>query len=107
MAKDDKREELLNFLDNKVFDPILGTSPDIYGSDKLKRELEDVKQSTDSEKRRFHENYNSAREVRDNYLSDLSSSTAKRINEELDDLKLPSLPKVKDDFLRLCDRLNV
>lgn len=108
MASDnEKRNELLRFLDRKVFDPILKASPDDYGNDRLKRELDDVKWSTESEKRRFHESYRSASEVKDNFVADLDSKTAKRIDKELDDLDLPSLPKFKQEFLDLCERIHV
>ncbi len=61
-----------------------------------------MQESTRSEKARFHA-YRSAQDIRDNYMSDLHSETAKRINKELRHLKLPRLPDVKDDFLQLAD----
>jgi hypothetical protein len=61
-----------------------------------------VQGSTKSEKARFH-GYHSAQEIRDNYMSDLHSDTAKRINKELRRLKLPRLPDVKDEFLAIAD----
>ena len=33
--------------------------------------------------------------------------TAKKIDHELDELKLPSLTKVKEEFLGLCEQLRV
>jgi hypothetical protein len=42
-----------------------------------------------------------------NYLADLDFRTAKKIDHELDELKLPSLTKVKEEFLRLCEELSV
>lgn len=91
------KQELLRFLDRRVFDPILNASPEHYGlADR--RKLEDVQDRTRSEKERFH-HYASAREIIDNYKSDLHSSTAKRVNSELEHLKLPTLPSIKKDFL--------
>jgi hypothetical protein len=63
--------------------------------------LKDVQDRTKSEQQRFH-GYKSAREVIDNYKSDLHSSTAKRVNRELEKLKLPTLPSVKDQSLKLA-----
>ncbi|MDT0649611.1 hypothetical protein [Autumnicola edwardsiae] len=57
-------------------------------------------------KERFR-NYNTPWDIRDNYLSDLSSQTAKKKNAELKDLNLPRLPYFKDQFLELCDKLGV
>lgn len=91
---------LLSFLDRSVFDPILKASPDRYrGADR--RKLQDVQDRTKSEKERFHA-YRNAKEIIDNYKSDLHSSTAKRVNRELDKLKLPTLPSVEDEFLRVA-----
>ncbi len=105
MAKD-KREELVEFLDRKVFDPVLSTSSDKFEG-KQKDMFQDVKRSTESEKRRFHESYRSAEEVRSNYLSDLDSKAAKKKDAELSALGLPKLPDFKNEFLGLCDRLGV
>ena len=58
-------------------------------------------------KQRFHDKYRSAKEVKNNYLSDLSSQTAKKKNAELADLGLPRLPQLKDEFLELCEELEV
>lgn len=106
MTDKEKKEKLLNFLDRKAFDPIINKEKDDYKSQEKKKKFEHVKQSTKSEKERFRE-YDSAEEVRDNYLSDLNSQTAKKINKELDDLNLPKLPDFEDEFLELCDRMGL
>ncbi len=103
---DHEREELVRFLDRKVFDPILRASPDRYsGADR--KHLEHVKSNTESEKKRFHDDYRTAREVRDNYHSDLSSKTADRVNRELEELGLPTLPSVREEFDALAEKLGV
>jgi hypothetical protein len=107
MTKRDAREELIGFLDRKVFDPILRRSRDSFRTDADKQKFDDVKRSTESEKRRFHEDYRSASDVRGNYLSDLTSEVGKRKSRELEELGLPTLPQVKDEFLDLCGRLGV
>jgi hypothetical protein len=94
------KQELIHFLEQHVFNPILKASADRY-SEADQHRLRDVQDRTKSEKERFHR-YSSAREVIDNYNSDLHSSTAKRVNRELEKLKLPTLPSVKDDFLKLA-----
>ena len=106
MTDKEKKEKLIKFLDKKAFDPIINKSKDDFDSDNKKKKFEDVKQSTKSEKERFRK-YDSAEDVRDNYLSDLNSQTAKKINRELDDLNLPKLPDYKDEFLELCDKIGV
>ena len=92
------KTELLRFLDSRVFNPIIKASADHYGKAE-QRKLKDVQDRTRSEKERFH-HYSSARKIVDNYKSDLHSSTAKRVNRELEQLKLPTLPSVEKEFLK-------
>ncbi len=106
MNDKDKKERLVHFLDEKAFDPILHKSADEF-SGKEKEKFQDVKKSTESEKERFHNDYRTAKDVKENYLSDLHSSTAKKKNDELEDLGLPRLPQFRDEFMRLCDDLDV
>jgi hypothetical protein len=107
MAQKNARDELVQFLDEKVFDPILDKSEADFSSEDQKEKFRDVRRSTESEKHRFHDEYTSAQDVKDNYLSDLSSNTGKKKDEELEDLGLPKLPDVRDEFMELCDKLGV
>jgi hypothetical protein len=101
----DSKKQLLDFLNHKVFDPILHASPDRFeGADR--KALEHVQRATESEKDRYR-HYGSAREIRERYLGDLNSKAAKKVNAELTRLKLPKLPDFKDEFLKLCDKLHV
>lgn len=103
--KENARERLVSFLDRKVFDPILKRKGRGF-DERQKRTLEQVQKKTDREKERFH-NYRTAERVRRAYLNDLSSEPAQRVNAKLEQLGLPKLPDVHDDFLSLCDRLGV
>jgi hypothetical protein len=94
------KRELLRYLDTHVFNPIIRASPEKY-SEFQQKKLRDVQDRTRSEKDRFH-HYGSAGEIVDNYKSDLHSSTAKRVNRELEQLRLPTLPSVKDEFLKVA-----
>lgn len=95
------KRELLRFLDSRVFNPILKAKPKDY-KESDRRALADVQGSTKSEKERYR-GYRNAEDVRNNFMSDLHSETAKRINRELKRLKLPRLPDVKDEFLAIAD----
>ncbi len=92
------KQELLRFLDQHVFDPILRASPNKY-EEKDQKKLKDVQDRTRSEKERFY-GYHDTDQVIENYKRDLHSSTAKRVNKELEQLKLPTLPSVEDEFLK-------
>jgi len=94
------KRDLLRFLDQRVFDPILKASPGSYAQPDRSK-LQDVQDRTRSERDRFH-HYANAREIVDNYKSDLHSPTAKRVNRELEQLKLPTLPSVEHDFIKLA-----
>ncbi len=94
------RQGLLHFLDQHVFDPILRASAHGY-SESDQQKLKDVQDRTQSEKKRFR-GYSSAREIAENYKRDLHSPTAKRVNGELETLKLPTLPSVEDEFLKFA-----
>jgi len=107
MARKDARERLVQFLDRKVFDPILDKSEDEFSSQRERERLRDVKDSTASEKSRFHHDYQTAAAVKDNYQSDVSSDAGKRISAEARELGLPTLPGVRGEFLELCDKLDV
>jgi hypothetical protein len=92
------KSELLHFLDQKVFDPILHAKP--HGHNE--KDLQFVQQKTEQEKQRFH-SYSSAREIVAMYKDDMSSEHARPINARLRELNLPILADVKDEFLKLAD----
>ena len=94
------KQELVEFLDRRVFDPILHTSEDKY-SGKQRERLNDVKRRTEAEKTRFH-NYESAQKVVEMYKDDLSSEKAKPVNAHLEELGLPRLVDVKNEFYELA-----
>jgi hypothetical protein len=106
MNDKEKKERLVRFLDSHAFDPILKMSAERFTGEQRSK-FEDVRRSTEAEKKRFHERYRSAGEVKQNYLSDLTSHTAKKKNEELEELGLPRLPQFKEQFLKLCEELQL
>lgn len=97
---------MLKFLDREAFDPVLDASPEDYSGDD-RQALEEMKRKTEQEKRRYHEDYSSAHDIRVNFMRDLSSEPAQRVHRTLERLRLPALPHMKDEFLRLCDELGV
>lgn len=106
MTQDEKKEKLLDFLNKKAFDPILEKSKDDYDSEEKKRKLEEIQHSTKNQKERFQK-YDSPEEVRENYLTELSSNTDDEILEELKELDLPRLQQFKKEFLDLCKEMDV
>ena len=94
------KTELLDFLDKHIFHRILNASERDLGT-KQREDLEDLKRRTEVEKARFH-GYDSAERIVAMYKDDLHSEAAKPLNARLQDLGLPRLLDVKDDFVKLA-----
>jgi hypothetical protein len=92
------KQELVHFLDQRVFDPILRASEDKYHG-KQRDDLKYVQDRTRSEKERYHK-YGSADEVIRMYKDDLNSENAKPVNSKLRELGLPQLSDVREEFER-------
>ncbi len=90
------KQELIDFLDRKVFDPILKASADRY-SGRQRDDLEYVQDKTRTERDRYH-HYGSADEIVRMYKDDLHSSHARSVNDRLKALGLPRLEDVREEF---------
>ena len=99
------KHELVEFLIREAFDPVLKANPS-GRSEHDQRKLEDVKQATEKEVERFR-NYASVEEVLTNFRHDLSSAPAKKVQNELTRLQLPTLHDVRDAFERRAEALGV
>lgn len=105
MAGNDAKKELLNFMNKKAFDPILKAKPAKYKEEE-RGALEDIQRKTENEKKQFAEEYSSVEEVKKNYLSNVRSKAAAKVNDELEKLGLPTLPQHKDEFMNMCEKLG-
>ena len=92
------KEELVRFLDERVFDRVLQASPNDY-SGRNQDDLKYVQERTRTEKQRYH-HYSSADEVVRMFQDDLHSENARPVNNKLKELGLPRLVDVKDEFER-------
>ena len=106
MPETKAREELLDLLDKKVFEPVLNASPERYSKASDKELLKNVQDTMRTTYRRYHEKYISADEVADNFKNDLSSGVSQHIQAEVKQLGLPTFDDVKDEMFRLEDRLG-
>ena len=105
MSANDVKKQLLDFINKKAFDPILKTKPEKF-KDKDREAFEEVRRKTENEKKNFEE-YGSADEIKKNYLSNVRSKAAKKVNDQLEKLGLPTMPEHKDEFMELCNKLGV
>jgi hypothetical protein len=106
MARENAREQLVRFLDQRVFNEVLGAKDERPGEGETQM-LVDAKRRAEADKKRFHHDYPTAEELVKNYLYDLSSDTGKQKSRDLEALGLPSLSGIRYDFLRLCDDLGI
>ena len=94
------KQELLDFLDKHIFHRILHATEHNL-STKQREDLEDLKERTQDEMGRYH-GYNSAEKILQMYKDDLTSPAAVPVNARLQDLNLPRLIDVREDFLKLA-----
>lgn len=105
-AEKDARKKLLDFIDKNAFDVIINTSPDKYKG-KDRDDFEDVLKKTKNEKKKFHDDYKTAKDVKENFNQDVNSEPAHKLDKTIKHLGLPTLPEIKDNFKKLCDKLGV
>ncbi len=94
------KTELLDFLDKHIFLRILHATERDLGT-KQREDLEDLKRRTQDEMGRFH-GYDSAEKIVQMYKDDIHSEAAKAVNARLQDLNLPRLVDVREEFLKLA-----
>jgi predicted amidohydrolase YtcJ len=102
---DHKKKELVRFLEQRAFKPVLKAKPSGRSEADRKR-LEHVQKATEAEIERFH-NYGSAEEVVTNFRRDLDSVPAKRVHAELRSLGLPTIHDIRDEFEERAQKLGV
>jgi hypothetical protein len=102
---DRKKDELVRFLEERAFKPVLNAEPK-GRSQAQQKKLEHVQKATRAEIERFH-HYRSAKEVVANFRRDLDSRPARRVHAELRSLGLPTIHDVREEFEHLGEALGV
>ena len=105
MGQEDARRELLRFLDERAFDPVLRARPEDYPESK-RPELAEAQRATRSERERFH-SYRGVDEIYRMFHDDLSSDAALQIHRKLRDLDLPTIADIRIEFERKARALGV
>jgi hypothetical protein len=101
----DFRQELLTFLEHRVFDPVLASALERYsGPDQ--RVLEQLKRKTEFQKHRYR-TYASGVQIRQAFEDDLHSQAGRKTHAALQRLGLPSLPALRDEFLIIAASLGI
>ena len=96
------KQELLDFVIRRAFDPVLHAKRDGKDADKLAH----VQDATRSEIERY-KSYGSAEELVTNFKRDLHSSAAEKIHAELCALHLPTIEDIRDEFEAKARELGV
>jgi hypothetical protein len=100
----EKRRQLLKFLDERVFNPILDSPPRKGPDRRFFRETQNRVRRTWS---RYPEKYQTASAIKQAFLSDLQSPVGQQLAALLQWLGLPRFEDVREDFLKLCRELGV
>jgi len=102
----EKRKKLLDFLNQKAFEPVLRASKQDYSNEADQKLLADVQRRTKSEQERFA-CYENAEKVKQMFEGDLDSRPAKKVQAELRKLGLPTLPDLEEEFEQICEESGV
>lgn len=100
---DNLRAELLAFLDERVFEPVLSMPP--ARADRLE-EFEDAQSHIARTRHRFHACATAAA-VCDRFTVEVALGAAPWVDRELDRLGLPTLRRLERAFAELCERLGI
>jgi hypothetical protein len=101
----DPKNQLVDFLEQRAFDPVMRARAD-GRSEAERKKLEHVQKATQSEIRRYR-SYDSAKEVVVNFRRDLDSRAARKVHAELEDLKLPTINDIRDEFEKRVVSLHI
>ena len=104
MAQSDARQQLLDFLEKKAFQPVMHAKAQDFPQNK-RDDLQDVQRATQKEIERFR-NYPSVDDLVTNFKRDLDSAPAKKVHRTLHELGLPTLPDLREDFEALAEKLH-
>ena len=105
MAEHDARKQLLDFLNEKAFDPVLRADADRLDSDSERERLRSVQDATRREIDRFR-GRDSVSGIVDEFKGDMSSDPADEVTHRLHSLDLPALQDLEDDFRRKVEELG-
>jgi hypothetical protein len=103
----DKSRILTDFLDQKIFDPVLEALPEQYSSEIDRKRLAEVQKNILLEKEKFHNCNLSPEQIKESYVREMYFETNSRLGKELEDLELPRFVELRDSFLQLCEELDL
>ena len=107
MLRQSAREQLLRFLDDRVFQPALTAEPLAYATSAERNLLKSVQRRVHESRTRYLTDYPSAGDVKDNFDQDLSSKPGQALAADMWLLHLARLEDIRFDFFALCIQLGL
>jgi hypothetical protein len=105
MAQDANKWQLIQFLNRRVWEPVLRLVLSQYPAP-VQKTIARIQKKTETQRERYLR-YNSAGQVRRQFEHDLWSNEARQTQETLQRLNLPAQTDAAEEFFRLADRLGV
>ena len=107
MPQQSAREQLLRFLDDRVFQPALTAQPAAHTTTTDRKLLKSVQKRVRESRTRYLADYPSAGDVKANFTQDLSSKPGQALAADMWLLHLTRFEDIRTDFLALCAQLGL
>src|SRR5438045_4734650 len=101
MAAQSNREQLLRFLDEKIFQPALTASPLSYTSADDRKLLKSVQRRVQESRTRYLADYTAAADIKVNFVQDLNSKAGQALATDMWLLKLVRFEDIQAAFVSL------
>jgi hypothetical protein len=103
----DGRQQFFEFLDERVFHPILTADTVAYASPDDRKLLKNVQRRVRESRTRHAADYRDASAIKANFIQDLNSKPRQAFTSDVWQLGLTRFEDLRPDFAALCKRLGV
>jgi hypothetical protein len=107
MPHQSAREQLLQFLDDRVFQPALAAQSLAYSTADERKLLKSVQKRVHESRTRYVADYARAADIKSNFTQDPDSKPGQALASDMWQLKLTRFEDVQPAFLALCHQLGV
>lgn len=107
MSFTDKKQRLLEFLDQRVFQPAAAANPLAYSDVGDRKLLKSVQHRVHESRTRYVADYPDAATIKANFIQDLNSKPGQALANDMWLLGLTRIEDVQLEFLALCKQLGV
>jgi hypothetical protein len=107
MSPTSEKQRLLEFLDQRVFQPVATANPLTYSDTGDRKLLKSVQHRVHGSRTRYVADYPDAAAIKANFIQDLNSKPGQELANDMWLLKLTRFADVQSEFLALCKQLGV